>query len=62
MRSRRSNCDDLGPNIFLGNRAVAPPGNRYHAATTLEFPDDARPFPGPERDRVASELRRSAAR
>src|SRR6476619_7135108 len=46
------------PNVFLGNSAVAPFGNGHHAAAPLELADDTGPFPGPERDGVARDLRR----
>ena len=33
----------LGPDVFLGDSAVAPFRYGHHPATVLEFPDHARP-------------------
>jgi hypothetical protein len=55
--SRTRNCATRprtsGPDVLLGDRAVAPPGDRHHASTPLELADHAGPLPGSELDRGA---------
>ena len=49
-----------GPDVFLGDRAVAPLGNGDHAAAAFELADDTGPLARPERDRVGRDLGRRA--
>ena len=42
----------LGPDVLLGDGAMAPLGYGHHTGTIFELPDDARPLSGPEPDRV----------
>src|SRR2546430_1499572 len=46
----------LYPDVFLGDRAVAPFRDGHHPATTFELSDHARPVSGSEFDRVGRDL------
>jgi hypothetical protein len=50
----------LSPDVFLSDRAVAPLGNSYHAASAFELADDTGPLPGSKGDRVGCDLGRRA--
>src|SRR6516165_2326270 len=51
-----------GPDVLLGDSAVAPPGDGHHAAACLELADHACPLPRSELDRVRRDLGRRASR
>ena len=43
---------ELRPDVLLGDGAIVPLGYSHHAVAIFELPDHARPFSGPEPDRV----------
>src|SRR5262249_49194509 len=61
-RYRLERVTRSGPDVFLGDRAIAPLGHGHHPASAFELADDTRPIAGAERDRVGRDLRRGPSR
>src|ERR1700722_12818719 len=53
--------EGLQPDVLFGDGAVAPFRYGHHPAVAFHLPDHARPFSGPEPDRVRRDLRDLAA-